>query len=62
MRKLFLSCFIAAAAASLSAQPASNASRKLPPTVDQILSLKHAGTPEISPDGRWVAYTIRETT
>src|SRR5439155_16118310 len=61
-RKLFLSCFIAAAAASLSAQPASNASRKLPPTVDQILSLKHAGTPEISPDGRWVAYTIRETT
>ncbi len=34
--------------------------RKLPPTVDQILSLKHAGTPEISPDARWVAYTIRE--
>ena len=61
MRKLFLSCFIAAAAASLSAQSASNAVRKLPPTVDQILSLKHAGTPEISPDGRWVAYTIRET-
>ena len=31
------------------------------PTVDQILSLKRAGSPEISPDGRWVAYTVRET-
>ena len=33
----------------------------VPPTVDQILSLKRAGSPEISPDGRWVAYTVRET-
>ena len=32
-----------------------------PPTVDQILSLKRVGSPEISPDGRWVAYTVRET-
>jgi dipeptidyl aminopeptidase/acylaminoacyl peptidase len=31
------------------------------PTVDQILSLKRAGSPAISPDGRWIAYTIRET-
>ena len=31
------------------------------PTVDQILSLKRAGSPEISPDGRSVAYTVRET-
>src|SRR4029079_18229372 len=29
------------------------------PTVDQILSLNRAGSPEISPDGRWVAYTVR---
>ena len=27
------------------------------PTVDQLLSLKRAGSPEISPDGRLVAYT-----
>src|SRR4051812_10377623 len=33
----------------------------VPPTVDQILSLKRAGSPEISPDGRWVAYTVRGT-
>jgi dipeptidyl aminopeptidase/acylaminoacyl peptidase len=31
------------------------------PTVDQVLSLKRAGSPEISPDGRSVAYTVRET-
>jgi dipeptidyl aminopeptidase/acylaminoacyl peptidase len=31
------------------------------PTVDQILSLKRAGSPAISPDGRRVAYTVRET-
>src|SRR5438552_3771474 len=32
---------------------------KLAPTVDQILSLERAGSPEIAPDGRLVAYTVR---
>src|SRR6266704_618049 len=32
---------------------------KLAPTVDQILSLERAGSPEMSPDGRFVAYTVR---
>ena len=31
------------------------------PSVDQILSLKRAGSPELSPDGRYVAYTMRAT-
>src|SRR5262245_20999361 len=31
------------------------------PTVDDLISLKRAGSPVISPDGRFVAYTIRET-
>jgi dipeptidyl aminopeptidase/acylaminoacyl peptidase len=31
------------------------------PSVDQILSLKRAGSPELSPDGRYVAYTVRAT-
>jgi dipeptidyl aminopeptidase/acylaminoacyl peptidase len=31
------------------------------PDVDQILSLQRAASPEISPDGRWIAYTVRET-
>ena len=34
---------------------------RVAPTVDQILSLKRAGSPEISPDGRRIAYTVRET-
>ena len=45
----------------LRAQTAPISFPKLAPTVDQILSLKRAGSPEISPDGRWVAYTVRET-
>src|SRR4051812_9019158 len=57
---LVIAVLALAGAAALRAQspvvPASAA-----PTVDQILSLKRAGSPEISPDGRWVAYTIRET-
>jgi dipeptidyl aminopeptidase/acylaminoacyl peptidase len=31
------------------------------PTLEQLVSLKRAGAPVISPDGRLVAYTIRET-
>jgi dipeptidyl aminopeptidase/acylaminoacyl peptidase len=30
------------------------------PTIDQLISLKRAGSPAISPDGRLVAYTVRE--
>ena len=32
-----------------------------PPTIDALISLKRAGSPAISPDGKWVAYTVRET-
>ena len=59
MSKPFLAFFAASAAlgAALSAQTTPKGS----PSVDQILSLKRAGSPEISPDGRLVAYTVRET-
>src|SRR5712675_2122239 len=50
----------ALALGSVAALSAQNAPR-IAPTVDQILSLKRAGSPEISPDGRWAAYTVRET-
>ena len=53
MKQTFIACVMLGAAATLAAQTA--------PTVDQILSLKRVGSPEISPDGRWVAYTVRET-
>lgn len=31
------------------------------PTLDQIVALERAGAPAISPDGRFVAYTVRDT-
>jgi dipeptidyl aminopeptidase/acylaminoacyl peptidase len=31
------------------------------PTVDALISLERAGSPEIAPDGRFVAYTMRRT-
>ena len=31
------------------------------PTIDDLISLKRVGSPEISPDGKLVAYTVRET-
>ena len=31
------------------------------PTVDQLIALKRVGSPAISPDGKLVAYTVRET-
>jgi dipeptidyl aminopeptidase/acylaminoacyl peptidase len=49
------------AAAPAGAQTPTMAARRVAPTVDQILSLKRVGSPEISPDGRRVAYTVRET-
>ncbi len=46
------------------AAPRAQAPLALPkqaPSIDQILSLKRAGSPEVSPDGKLVAYTVRET-
>src|SRR5436190_2981351 len=45
---------------SVAALRAQNVPR-MAPSVDQILSLTRAGSSEISPDGRFVAYTVRET-
>src|SRR5262249_28888690 len=41
--------------------PASVPSKGAIPTVDDLISLKHVGSPALSPDGRLVAYTVRET-
>jgi len=52
----------AAAPSALQAQaPAPLALPSTAPTIDQVLSLKRAGSPELSPDGLTVAYTIRQT-
>src|SRR6516164_9484450 len=60
MKRSLAVAIVAATAATISVR-AQIALPKVAPTVDQILSLKRAGSPEISPDGRWVAYTVRET-
>ncbi len=43
------------------ASPSAQAPAVSSPTVDALISLKRAGSPAISPDGKLVAYTIRET-
>src|SRR5438094_1410601 len=59
MKKLLL--FVVGVLAASVSVGAQLALPKVAPTVDQILSLKRAASPQISPDGRRVAYTVRET-
>ena len=58
---LTLACVVLGGVATLGAQIAPMALPRVAPTVDQILSLKRVASPQISPDGRFVAYTVRET-
>src|SRR5712692_4216930 len=58
---LLFACAVIVGTITLGAQTTPTALPKVAPTVDQILSLKRVASPEISPDGRWVAYTVRET-
>jgi len=56
MRRLF-SCFALAALVTVPLAAAEASPRPL--RVDDLFSLKSVGDPQISPDGRWVAYTVR---
>ncbi|MCA1640587.1 MAG: S9 family peptidase [Acidobacteria bacterium] len=62
MRRHLLTLAVLLATVSLAA-PASRGQvpAKRVPTVDDLLSLKTVGGARISPDGRWVAYTVSET-
>ncbi len=60
MRKSITFIFAALAGAALNAQ-APLSLPKVAPTVDQILALNRVGSPDISPDGKFVAYTVRST-
>jgi dipeptidyl aminopeptidase/acylaminoacyl peptidase len=55
-----LATLLVACGVTLGAQTAPVALPTPAPSIDQILSLKRAGSPELSPDGRWVAYTVRD--
>ena len=62
MRRVIITASALVASVTLGAQaPKPLALPKVAPTIDQILSLERADSPEISPDGRWVAYTVRHT-
>jgi len=58
-RMLMLAPLALVALGASGAAQTRTASGAAAPTVDQILSLKRAASPEISPDGRRVAYTVR---
>ena len=55
MRQIRFLCLTLLSATTLGAQSAKG------PSIDDLISLKRVGAPEISPDGKLVAYTIRET-
>jgi dipeptidyl aminopeptidase/acylaminoacyl peptidase len=49
-----------AVAVAVCVQPRPQAQTGVTPTIDELISLKRAGSPAISPNGQWVAYTVRE--
>ena len=58
-RLVMLPWLLVCSALPVSAQaPAASASG---PTIDDLISMKRVGAPSISPDGKSVAYTVRET-
>ena len=59
MRIASFSLGAAAVFAVLSADPRAQAPSA--PSIDDVINLKRVGSPAISPDGRHVAYTLRET-
>jgi dipeptidyl aminopeptidase/acylaminoacyl peptidase len=61
MRRRLLTLAILLASVSLAAPAArGQGTAKRVPTVDDLLSIKNVGGARISPDGRWVAYTVSE--
>lgn len=62
MRRRLITLVILLASISLAAHTSrGQGAAKRVPTVDDLLTLKTVGGARISPDGRWVAYTVSET-
>jgi dipeptidyl aminopeptidase/acylaminoacyl peptidase len=55
---VFLLLLAVPAVPALAQAPTASASG---PSIDDLISMKRAGAPSMSPDGKWVAYTVRET-
>ncbi len=58
--KLLLSIVFVAATAFPFAAPAPDTAAKVP-TVDDLLNLRTLGNAQVSPDGKWVAYSVSST-
>ena len=41
--------------------PGASAQTQITPTIDQLISLQRVGSPAMSPNGAWIAYTVRDT-
>jgi len=58
LRKPFLPLFLLCA--SFHAALAADAPKKRPITLDDLAKLQRVGSPAVSPDGEWVAYTVSQ--
>ncbi|RPJ77748.1 MAG: S9 family peptidase, partial [Acidobacteria bacterium] len=61
MRNRSLACLVVFALAALTCSASAQDAAKRVPTVDDLMNVKSAGSPQVSPDGTWVAYTITST-
>jgi len=56
IRSLFVLCLLLVVSSVTYSQSA-----KRPITIDDFFKMKTVRNPQISPDGKWVAYTVSET-
>ncbi len=60
IRRLCVSCVAVAFLVVVPSASLAQEARRVP-TIDDLLMLESAGSPRISPDGRWVVYTVTQT-
>jgi dipeptidyl aminopeptidase/acylaminoacyl peptidase len=60
LRRFSVSCVAVALLAAVPYGSRAQEARRVP-TIDDLLMLESAGSPRISPDGRWVVYTVTQT-
>jgi dipeptidyl aminopeptidase/acylaminoacyl peptidase len=61
MRRSVTIVALPAIAIVLASPPPLRAQTGATPTIDQLIALTRAGSPVISPNGQWIAYSVRDT-
>ena len=59
--KRFMRCVFVLGLVIVGSGPRMTAATTRVPTIDDLLTIKTVGGAQISPDGKWVAYTVSET-